>query len=236
MMFSYSTPMDRYYPGNAVKDVKPTANIEAPIIPLRELGQTVTEGRQFGSFLQSAQAAIKLGVGQIELQPQMSGGEEPVGVESYGQETRQALREMAKVNKINFSSVHTPPQIGNMSGFNPQQGGFSDDNRDREVIEVKEAIKFAAEATEGGAVVIHTGEYQRPLFDAPWNITGKWKDAFRSYIEEPDRAVKPLVDVRTGRVIQEVRMNQLVPRPVWNRYEEGNEEWKCSQSRRLYRI
>jgi sugar phosphate isomerase/epimerase len=226
-MFQYATPMDRYYPGNFIKDVKPNANIEQPIMPLQEIGQTITEGRQFGTFLQSATASMRTGVGKIELQPGMGGGEEPVGVESYGQEARQALRELARANKIEFTSVHTPPAIGNMSGYNPQQGGFSDDTRDHEVKEVREAIKFAAEATEGGAVVIHTGEYPRPFFDAPWNTReGKWKDSFKNYAEEHERAVKPLVDVRTGRVIQEVRMNQLVPRPVWNRYEEDNDEWQ----------
>jgi sugar phosphate isomerase/epimerase len=226
MMFSYATPMDRYYPGNRSNDIKPNANIEQPIIPFNEIGQTVTEGRQFGSFLQSAVAAIKIGVGRIELQPAMGGGEEPAGVENYGKETREAIRELARANQVKFTSVHTPPAIGNMSGYNPQQGGFTDETRDREVTEVREAIKFAAEASEGGAVVIHTGEYPRPMFDAPWNQTGKWKDSFKAYVEEDERAVKPLVDVRTGRVIQEVRMNQLVPRPVWNKYEEGTEEWK----------
>jgi len=217
--------MDRYYPGNHPHDVKPDANIEQQIIPFQEIGQTATEGRQFGTFLQSTQAAIRAGTGRIELQPGMGGGEEPVGVESYGQEARQALREIARVNNVKFTSVHTPPNIGNLSGFDPRQG-FSDETRNKEMDEVREAIKFAAEATEGGGVVIHTGEYPRTMFDATWNKTGKWKDAIKSYSEEHERAVKPLVDVRTGRVISEVRMNQLVPRPVWNRYEEGSEQWE----------
>jgi len=225
MQFNYASPMDRYYSGNRPNDVKPDANIEKPIIPFQEIGQTATEGRQFGTFLQSTQAAIRAGTGRIELQPGMGGGEEPVGVESYGQEARQALREIARVNNVQFTSVHTPPNIGNLSGFDPRQG-FSDETRNKEMDEVREAIKFAAEATEGGGVVIHTGEYPRTMFDASWNKTGKWKDAIKSYSEEPERAVKPLVDVRTGRVISEVRMNQLVPRPVWNRYEKGTEQWE----------
>ena len=215
--------MDRGYVGNQTKDIKPTADIEEPIIPLREIGQTVAEGRQFGTFLQSSQAAIRAGVGQIELQPGMGGGEEPTGAENYGKDSREALRELARVNAVKFTSIHTPVQIGNMSGFNPQQREFSDEYRDKEVEEVKSAIKFAAEVSQGGAVVVHTGEYQRPMFDAFWNKEGKWKNSFRQYVEESKRAVKPLVDVRTGKLIQEVRMNQIVPRAVWNRYESGNE-------------
>ena len=227
MIFQYAryAPMDRGYLGNNPRDINPNANIEQPIVPMKEIGQTVTEGRQFGTFLQTAQAAIRAGAGQIELSSGMGGGEEPVGAESYGKEAREALREMARVNEIKFSSVHTPAAIGNMSGFNPQQGNFDDSYRDKEVEEVKAAIKFAAEASQGGAVVVHTGEYQRPMFDAPWNKTGKWAGAFQTYEEEPQRAVKPLVDIRTGRLIQEVRMNQIVPRPVWNKYEEGNDTW-----------
>ncbi len=218
----YYTPMDRGYLGNNVKDISPDANIEQPIVPIKELGQSVTEGRQFGTLIQSSTAAIRAGAGQIELQPGMGGGEEPLGVESYGKDAREALRELAKVNEITFSSVHTPPQIGNMSGFNPQQGGFSDEYRKKEIEEVRAAILFAAETTQGGAVVVHTGEFQRPMFDAPWNK----QEQFKSYEEEPERAIKPLVDIRTGKTIQEVRMNQLVPRAVWNRYEEGNEFWE----------
>ncbi len=218
----YYAPMDRGYEGNVVKDVNPSGNIEEPIVPMKEIGQTVTEGRQFGNFLQSSTAAIRAGAGQIELQAGMGGGAEAVGVESYGEEAREAIREVARANEIKFTSVHAPVEIGNMSGFNPQQGGFNDEYRKKEIEEVKAAIKFAADATQGGAVVIHTGEYQRPMFDAKWNKN----DMFMSYDEEAERAVKPLVDVRTGKIIQEVRMNQIVSRAVWNRYEEGNNFWK----------
>jgi hypothetical protein len=230
---AYYAPMDRGYSGNSARDVNPSADIERPLSavespisnPIKEIGQTVAEGRQFGTFLQSAQAAIRMGTGQIELQPGMGGGEEPAGVENYGHEAREALRELAKVNKINISSVHTPVQIGNLSGYNPQEKSFNDDYRDKEIDEVKAAIKFAAEVSQGGAVVVHTGEFQRPMFDADWN-TSNDKYKFRHYEEEHERAIKPLVDRRTGRLIQEVRMNQIVPRAVWNRYEKGNSVWE----------
>ena len=92
---AYYAPMDRGYLGNNTKQVSPNADIEQPISPIespiKEIGQTVTEGRQFGTFLQSAQAAIRMGTGQIELQPGMGGGEEPAGVENYGKDAREAL-------------------------------------------------------------------------------------------------------------------------------------------------
>lgn len=216
---AYANPMDRGYAGNEMPEIKPAANIEEPIIPINQVGQTVTEGGRFGTLIQTATAAIRAGAGSIELQTQMGGGSEPVGAESYGKEAREAFREMAKANEVVFSSIHTPTNIGNMSGFNPQQGNFNDEHRKVELEEVKQAIKFAAEAAQGGAVVVHTGEFHRPIFDADWNKTGKWAGAFVGYEEEPERTVVHLVDERTGRVISEVRRNQEVFRPVWNRHK-----------------
>lgn len=216
---AYNHPMDRNYVGNAMPEIKPTANIEDPIIPISQIGQTVTEGGRFGNLIQTATAAIRAGAGTIELQTQMGGGGEPVGAESYGKDAREAIREMAKANEVLLTSVHTPTSVGNLSGFNPQQGNFSDEHRKIEIDEVKKAIKFAADAAQGGAVVVHTGEFHRPIFDADWNKEGKWKDAFSGYDEEPEKTVMHLVDERTGKVISEVRRNQVVYRPKWNVHE-----------------
>jgi len=218
---AYYTPMDRTYVGNFPNESNHERDIEKPLFPVNEIGQTVTEGRQFGSLINTATAAIRAGAGRIELQTQMGGGPEALGAESYGKDARQTLRELAKANQIMFTSVHTPTNIANLSGFNPQRGSFEDEFRKLGIEEVKSAIKFAAEATQGGAVVVHTGEYQRPIFDAPWN-----KGQFVAYDEEPASAVKPLVDNRTGRVLTEVRLNQEVAQAVWNKYEPGSEEWQ----------
>ncbi len=215
----YYHPMDRGYAGNVMPEIKPKANLEEPIFPISRVGQTVTEGGRFGTLIQTATAAIRGGAGTIELQVQMGGGGEPVGAESYGKEAREALRELSKANEVMMTSVHTPTNIGNLSGFNPQQGNFNDEHRKIELEEVKKAIKFAADAAQGGAVVVHTGEFHRPMFDAGWNQEGKWKGAFVGYDEEPEKTVMHLVDERSGKVISEVRRNQEVYRPVWNRYK-----------------
>jgi len=218
---AYHHPMDRDYVANNAIEPGQQANIEKPIIPIGELGQTVTEGQRFGTLLQTTNAAIRAGSGSIELQTIMGGAGEPGGAEAYGKDAREALREISKANEVTLTSIHTPTNIGNMSGFNAQQGNFSDDFRKIELDEVKKAIRFAGDAARGGAVVVHTGEFQRPMFDANWNKD----DLFVGYDEEPDRAVKPLVDIRTGRVISEVRKNQIVPRAIWNRYETENKDF-----------
>ncbi|MBI3033525.1 hypothetical protein HYY69_08685 [Candidatus Woesearchaeota archaeon] len=190
------------------------SSIENPIVGVRDIGQSVTEGSRFGSLLKTATDAIRRGAGWIELSTNMGGGAETVGAESYGKEAREALRDIARVNTVKFSSVHTPVNIGNMSGYNPQERGFNEEHRKIEIEEVKKAVSFAADLG-AQAVVVHTGEYQRPMSEEKWakNADGTFK--FLSYEEEPGRAVLYLVDDRTGRVVADARKNQFVYEPVF---------------------
>ncbi len=213
----------------------PEEKVEAPI-GIRDLGQTVTEGARFGSLIQTSQNAIKTGAAKIELQVGQGGGGEPVGAENYGHDARQALRELSKVNQVEFTSVHAPTNIGNLSGFNPQQG-FSDQQRAESVEEIKKAIKFASDVTKGGAVVVHTGEYWRDMSDMEWNekpvtIQGKDKERavkdeqgniyeFLSYPDEYKNQAHYLVDSRTGSLIQDVRKNMVVYEADYKKNEKG---------------
>src|SRR3989344_3574292 len=164
----YYSPFDRKY--DLIGDLAPSPDIEQPIMPpgtitTAEFGQTVGEGGRQGTLIQSTSAAIRAGVGTIELSTSMGGGQEPyTGAEAYGKEARTALREMAEANKIQLVSVHTPTQIGNLSGLT--QEGFSDQYRLQGIEEVKKAVSFASDVNRGGAIVIHTGEYQRPISEA----------------------------------------------------------------------
>jgi hypothetical protein len=214
--------LDNHAPYSAERHEEP--DIEKPIFPMNRLGQSVTEGSRFGSFFQTATGAIRAGAGKVELQLGMGGGAEPVGAEAYGVEAREALREMAKANQVEFSSVHSPSQIGNMSGFAGPERGFDDAQRKVELDEVKSAIDFAADTAGKGAVVVHTGEYQRPISEAAWAHDEEGNRIFTGYEEEEERAILPLVDKRTGSVIQQVRKNQIVARAQWNRYDETNKK------------
>jgi Xylose isomerase-like TIM barrel len=130
----------------------------------------------------------------------------------YGKMHRKALRELADINQIQFST-HAAITVNGLSGQD-KDGNFSDEFREQSVDEIKRAIEFAADTAKGGAVVVHTSEFRRPLSEQSWAEDGT---QFRQYPEEPERAVKRIVDTRTGRVIQEVRKNEVVPRPIWNR-------------------
>jgi len=224
----YQHSMDRGYA--QVRTVKPLVDdqLRKPIVPLKDVGFTVTEGSRFGKFNQSVQAYIRSGVGKIELQTQMGGGQEPLGAESYGKDSREELREIAQATKVEFTAVHAPTQIGNLSGFLAQQKSFEDEFRKTAVEEVKQAINFAGDVAQGGAVVVHTGEFQRPMSEATWNKD----EQFLNYEEEPGRAITYMVDDRTGKVIQDVRKSQIVYEPEYQLAKEDSIDKKGHQVRK----
>jgi sugar phosphate isomerase/epimerase len=184
-----------------------------PIIGIKDLGASVTEGSRFGSLIQTAAQAIRQGAGSIELAT-IQGGGEPGGAEGYGHEARQALREMARANSIFYTSVHTPANtVGNLSGYNYQERGFSDEFRKRSMNEVEKGIKFAGDIG-AGAVVVHTGEALRDMTVAKWNKEiRQGVHQFMSYDEEPGRQVIYMVDDRTGKLVTEVRKSNVVFEP-----------------------
>lgn len=228
MNFNYA-PIAYYHAMDAPM-VQPAekSDIERSIkFPTKGVGKSVTEGRAGGgTFLDTLKSAIWEGAGQVELSTQMEGQEPFVGAESYGKTGREELKKMAEINQVNLTSVHSPSNIGNLSGYAGPDRGFDDTFREMAVNEIKKAIEFAADVN-APAVVVHTGEYNRPIEDKEWAKdpeTGM--PMFRHYEEESERAVLPLVDKRTGRLLSQVRKNQLVPRAVWERYEKGNPFWE----------
>ncbi|NIA10869.1 MAG: TIM barrel protein, partial [Nitrospiraceae bacterium] len=163
-----NTPEPSVYGGSSFYGnfAEEDANKNQPLIRISELGQTIAEGPRLGSLMDQEIAAIKRGVRSIELQTMPEGSGAPPGMggsESYGKTIREELRKLAEFNNVNITSVHAPPQIGNLTGLT--QGGFNDAEREREVTEIKKAIDFAADVG-AGAIVVHTGEFPRPIYDA----------------------------------------------------------------------
>ena len=240
--YEYSGPMDRsYFEGTAMTGTPMTGNLtsgtpmtqdiegpipnpakeEKPLIRISEIGQTVSEGPQLGTLLDQTVAAIRKGVSKIELQTTPEGGgAQPGGggAESYGKEVREEIKKLAEINQVELTGVHAPPQIGNLSGLT--QRGFDDSVREQNVTEIKKAIDFAGDL-QGGDIVIHTGEFPRPIWDAEWNKKGPWKNSFMQYGEEPQKATKYLVDARTGEIIRAVAKNLNVFEPVYKKDEQG---------------
>ncbi|MEK6969016.1 MAG: TIM barrel protein [Nanoarchaeota archaeon] len=141
--------------------------------------------------------------------------------EYYGKAQRKALEEMGKANEVNFTT-HASVGIQGLAGMD-QQGNFSKAGKDFSVQEIKRAIEFAGDVAQGGPVVVHTGEFHRPIAGADWNKDGKDAGKFEMYEGEQERASFRVVDTRTGAVIQEARKNRKISRPIWKVAAAGQE-------------
>ncbi len=157
---------------------------------IKEIG--VSHG--VGDSLQGLRANIFTGAPIVELGFSGAGkgqrGQRPTP-ESYGKDEREAMRQLAKVNDVRItthSSFNAPP----LSGFG--EGGFNKDIAANSIQEIKKSIDFAADVAGGGPIVVHTGEWQRPVLKE--NVFGKEK--FQAYENEPETV--QLANMETGQV------------------------------------
>jgi len=185
-------------------------------IPINEVGLSITEGGRHGTFIDSLQTAIKTGASIFELSAHLEGP--GVGFESYGRSARNALRQIANANKVVIGSIHIPSEIANLSGF-VSKGGFSDEARMSQVTEVKKGIDFASSITDGCAIVIHTGEFTRPISEQSWARDNNGNLLFNSTDEESEKAEALLIDESTGKIVHVVKKNQIIPKADWNKHE-----------------
>jgi len=187
------------------------AEMERPVIETDQIGMTVVDGQQ-GNFLQSVQAAIRQGAAKIELEP-MPEGNPNSGIEIYGKERREQLKEMAEAAGVEITSVHAHHSlVGNVSGMGRE--GFSEGERSRQINEVKRAMEFAGDISDGGGVVFHTGEFPRSVFDR--------YDQFEAYEGEEKDATHYIVDGKTGQIIKSVRENE----DVWVPKQDEKDPWE----------
>jgi len=207
-------------------------------LTIKDIGQGVPLGIAANN-IQGVDAKLRTGIGHIEIQfpgaVRSNRQAQTPGV--YGYEQRVALKELQKAREVSMTT-HASFGIMGLAGQD-QQGNYSKEQRKTAVDEVKRAIEFAADATAGGSVVVHTGEFQRPLSmesvygeeDWRWQHDKKGKvkldslgnkiPEFRAYDEESDRAVIRVIDDRTGQVMQQVRKNQRVAIASWRQYNNN---------------
>ncbi len=160
-----------------------------------------------GTPLQKFDAAIRQGSAKVEFTffgQGKSGGQQHTP-ESVGKIEREQIREMARLNNAKFS-VHATVAINGASGMTRE--GFSEEARSQTLREINKAIEFAGDASTGGAVVFHTGEWHRPLTDVKGGM-------FRQYGDEDSRSPVMVVDGRTGE-IQAFRKDHKVYEPKFH--------------------
>lgn len=161
----------------------------------------------FQHQLAALNAKLKSGAGKIEFNfpGKGKGTSQSPTPESYGKRERRDIKELIDVTGVK-TSVHATFGMTGFSGLGER--GFSDYAQEENLKEIKKAIEFSAEATDGGAVVFHTGEYHR----GPGQ-TGHDKDFYQfpdesrfnkdGFVSPEDRSkVHYIVDKRTGMIPQ----------------------------------
>jgi sugar phosphate isomerase/epimerase len=203
MFDNYYSSLDREY----------HAEKEGPSI-----GVTAHEAAE-GRFPQSVAAKIKAGADAVELQLTDEDVGKGWGAEAYGKEARQDIRELAEMNEVKIHSIHMPIRIHNLSGLGER--GFNETQRDHILNEVRKHLDFASDVAEKGAsVVIHTGEFPRP-------ISGRYKE-FMAYPGEEKETVNYLADEESGQTFQPIRSDMEVTIMKQQKDEQGELQpiWK----------
>ncbi|NJL44387.1 MAG: hypothetical protein HC945_03685, partial [Nitrosarchaeum sp.] len=139
---------------------------------------------------------IREGLRKVEIvfMGQGKGSSQSFTPESFDRRDREEMRALAKINQVK-TSTHASPNVMGLAGFTGE--GFSPEQRNRAITEVLKAVDFAAEATTGGAVVVHTGEWQRPISEQ--YDGSRDGNVFRMHDEEAEKAPMLVVDAKTGR-------------------------------------
>jgi hypothetical protein len=205
------SPLDRAYSDPLWRDAQTETKLAQPIIPFKDIGQTVPENdpRTGAHILQNVQAAIRSGVGNIQIVMSVSSSQAMGGgFKAYGPESREQLRHMFEESGTQLGGIELPTSVSNLSGYDPQQGGFSDDRMQRDRQEVRDAIKFVADVGRGGGIDILSWEFERGLSDAKWNKTidkdGKklWMFGHAGNTKEEQERMETvqIVDSKSGRI------------------------------------
>jgi hypothetical protein len=221
----YNHGMDREYGhhnhSHGQNSTGPSSNSTNDVgIGIKDIGMSLALGpvpnvTAVGAKLRAGMKSLELGfmgAGKGNAQSQTP--------EYYGKAQRKALEEIGKANEVNFTT-HASLQIQGLAGRD-QQGNFSRASKNFAVQEIKRAIEFAADVAKGGPVVVHTGEFERPISGAEWNNKGEYANKFEMYEHEKERESYRIVDSRSGKLITEANRNRKVSRPVWLRAEKDN--------------
>ena len=168
---------------------------------------------------------IRMGAGKLEIQfpGYRMGNRNAQTPEMYGEDQRQALREMQLANEVRFNT-HASFGLMGMMGRD-ERGNFSTSGAYQDLFELKRAIDFQADMG-GGSVVMHSGEFERPMtdmhLDDETHQLNLARDASgrllirQAHTQEFD-AKFDLLDNRTSQKMETVQKDRLVSYPDWRR-------------------
>src|SRR3989339_1957512 len=201
---------------------------------IKDIGMSVPMGISAANVA-GIYSKIRMGAGNIEIQfpGYRTGSRNAQTAEMFGEDQRQAIREFSMANEVKFTT-HASFQLMGMMGRD-ERGNFSIYNATQDLFELKRAIDFQADVG-GGSVVIHSGEFERPMTDMYLDDeTGRLNLARdphgrlmfkQAHTQEVDAKFE-LLDDRTHAKIETVQKDRLVAHPVWNRAEKSG--WGIDQ-------
>ncbi|MBS3131675.1 sugar phosphate isomerase/epimerase [Candidatus Woesearchaeota archaeon] len=174
---------------------------------------------------------IRMGAGNLELQfpTYRQGNRNAQSPGMYGEDQRQALREMQEINEVRFTT-HAPFQIMGMMGRD-ERGNYSLNGSRRDLDELKRAIDFQADLG-GGSVVFHSGEFERPMIDMVLDDeTGQLNLArdqsgrllFKESAAQEQDAQFQIMDDRTSAKMETVQKDRLVAYAKWLKADRDHE-------------
>ena len=201
---------------------KPDINLS-----VQDIGMSVPMGIS-ASNVAGIYSKIRMGAGKLEIQfpGYRIGNRQAQTPEMLGEDQRQALREMQLANEVRFNT-HASFGLMGMMGRD-ERGNFSSSGAYQDLFELKRAIDFQGDMG-GGSVVMHSGEFERPMTDMHMDDethrlnlardqTGRLM--FRmSHTQEFD-AKFDLMDSRTSQKMESTQKDRLISYPDWLTAEE----------------
>ncbi|MEA2035990.1 MAG: TIM barrel protein [Nanoarchaeota archaeon] len=199
---------------------------DGPPVSIKDVGMSVPMGIG-AQNVAGIYSKIRMGAGSLEIQfpGKFQGQRQGMTPGMFGEDQRQALRELANINEVSLTT-HSSYGIMGLMGRD-ERGNFSVNNASQEVGEIKRAIDFAADTAGGGSVVVHTGEWDRPLTDMVindetgrrinlgWDLDGTGRNMFKKRVSEVIDANFEILDDRDSRKLEQVTKDKDVAYPEW---------------------
>lgn len=178
-------------------------------------GRDIGISHGVGDISQALKTNIFRGTQRVELgfMAVGKGTKQQPTPETYTKDEREEMRQLARINEVEIS-VHATPNVVGLSGMGGEEGAFNPQYAQTVLHEIKKAVEFAADVSNGGPVVMHTGEFRRPIYQAEEKFEfGKSASGFDALSdiakinkelgrEESEKARSPIyfVDKRTGQM------------------------------------
>jgi len=206
-----------------------TADMPDVKLGIQDIGMSVPMGIS-ASNVAGIYSKIRMGAGKLEIQfpGYRIGNRNQQTPEMFGEDQRQALREMQLANEVRFNTHASFGLMGMMGRDEKGRGDFSVYGAYQDLQELKRSIDFQADMG-GGSVVMHSGEFERPMTDMYMDDETHQMNLARdpsgrlmlkqAHTQEFD-AKFDLMDARTSQKMETVQKDRLVSYPLWNRAKQ----------------